>query len=777
MLLVIAAWLAAGLLPAQTPTPAPTATPAPSPTPYTLSTIAPQADAALAELAQMQNDLSGDNATDDLHKFVPKLTSNLEKRKVRTQEVLNAGAKFIALQDEAANWTVLRDDVSLRLDLLNGKLQRVDDDTTRLAAMANEWKLTAQSLPGSNAPPDMATRVSTVQKQIKATQSNVDAKRSDLLALQSTLIEQNSEITNMLDQVGKARGEALSRLPIRDSDPLWRAFTGKKLAAAVAGAPQDPMMMQWRLIRDHVMAERGIITLQIALWIVLLTIFRWLQTTVRRMVAAKPELNRSIVIFEAPATVATLLALMIAAPFHSGVSPLLSAILDAAMLFPLLRIVKRIIEPPLVPITWALALFYLATQAHEALGAFPGIARLIYLVEMTAGMLFCLWLIKRSQSGEKNLLRMIVLLAARLGFVLFAVADIANILGYFNLALYISTITLLSAYFAVLFYAAAHLLHGLVIFALNTRPLVRLAFVRKHEQLLESRFWWGIRLVAAALWVGFVLDNLLLLQPAVKELKYLLTVPNIAGVTFGGLMTFLITVWASFLVSRLVRFLLEEDVYSRVQLKPGLPFAISTMLHYMILLLGFYLATAALLGDMSKFTILAGAFGVGVGFGLQNIVNNFVSSIIVLFERPIKIGDLVQVGTQQGTVRQIGIRATIIRSSDGSDVIIPNGKLISDPVTNWTLMSHQRQLQIEVVTPVKGVDADKVISLIEQAAAEVREISKSPLPTAVLASFAANQLHFEIRAWTDEHQNVRKVRSNLAVAISQSLSKDEIPTA
>lgn len=777
MLLVIAAWFAVGTLPAQTPTPTPAATPTPSPTPYSLSTIAPQADAALAELAQMQNDLSGDNATDDLHKFVPKLTKNLDKRKERTQEVLNAGAKFIALQDEAANWSVLRDDVSLRLDLLNSKLQRVDSDTARLAVMKSEWKVTLQSLQGTNAPPDMTTRVNTVLKQIEATRNNVDAKRGDLLALQSTLIEQNTEITSMLDQVGKARSEALSRLPIRDSDPLWRAFSGKKLAAAVAGTPEAPMVIQWKLIRDHIVSERGMITLQAALWIILLMVFRWLQKTMRRMVAAKPELNRSIVVFEAPGALATLLALMISTPFHTGVSPLLSAILDAAMLFPLLHIVKRIIEPPLVPITWALALFYLATQAREAVGAFPGIARLIYLVEMTAGVLFCLWLIKRSRAGEKTFLRTLVLLAARLGFVLFAVADIANILGYFNLALYVSTITLLSAYFAVLFYAAAHLLHGLVIFALNTRPLVRLAFVRKHEELLEARFWFAIRLVAAVLWVGFVLDNLMLLQPATTELKRLLTVPNIAGVTLGGLATFLITVWASFMVSRLVRFLLEEDVYSRVQLKPGLPFAISTMLHYVILLLGFYLATAALLGDMSKFTILAGAFGVGVGFGLQNIVNNFVSSIIVLFERPIKIGDLVQVGTQQGTVRQIGIRATIIRSSDGSDVIIPNGKLISDPVTNWTLMSHQRQLQIEVVTPVKGVDADKVISLMEQAAADTKEISKSPLPTAVLASFAANQLHFEVRAWTDEHQNVRRVRSNLAVAISQALAKNEIPTA
>src|SRR6202043_2279753 len=127
----------------------------------------------------------------------------------------------------------------------------------------------------------------------------------------------------------------------------------------------------------------------------------------------------------------------------------------------------------------------------------------------------------------------------------------------------------------------------------------------------------------------------------------------------------------AFLVSKFLRFLLEEDVYQHFRLERGLPYAISTMLHYSILLVGFFVALGALGIDLTKITILAGAFSVGIGFGLQNVINNFVSGLILLFERPIKIGDVIKVSGVVGEVRRIGIRASVIRSADGSEVIVP----------------------------------------------------------------------------------------------------------
>ena len=145
------------------------------------------------------------------------------------------------------------------------------------------------------------------------------------------------------------------------------------------------------------------------------------------------------------------------------------------------------------------------------------------------------------------------------------------------------------------------------------------------------------------------------------------------NITLGGILAFLITVWASFLISKFLRFVLEEDVYQHLHLARGIPYAISTMVHYAILLVGFFVALGTLGIDLTKLTILAGAFSVGIGFGLQNIVNNFVSGLILLFERPIKVGDVIDVGGSVGEVSRIGIRASVIRTADGSEIIVPNG--------------------------------------------------------------------------------------------------------
>lgn len=207
-----------------------------------------------------------------------------------------------------------------------------------------------------------------------------------------------------------------------------------------------------------------------------------------------------------------------------------------------------------------------------------------------------------------------------------------------------------------------------------------------------------------------------------------------------------------------------------------MPFAISTMLNYAILFAGFYLAAAALVGDMTKFTILAGAFSVGVGFGLQNVINNFVSGLIVLFERPIKLNDVIQVGSDMGTVERIGIRATIIRTTAGSEVIVPNGKLISDPVTNWTLSGRLRQVDLSLATPTT-VDPSRVIKLLEKVARNLPDIDKEPAPKVDLAKAGGGTFTFELRAWVNESRDWASVRTALTMAATEALQRESIPMA
>jgi potassium-dependent mechanosensitive channel len=224
------------------------------------------------------------------------------------------------------------------------------------------------------------------------------------------------------------------------------------------------------------------------------------------------------------------------------------------------------------------------------------------------------------------------------------------------------------------------------------------------------------------------------------------------------------------LVSRVLRFLLDEDVYPRISLARGVPYAISSLLHYVILLGGFFLAISALGVDLTRVTILAGAFGVGIGFGLQNVVNNFVSGLIMLFERPMKLGDTVQIADVSGTVERIGMRSSTLRTYEGADVIVPNASLISDRLTNWTLSNTRRRIDIRVGVAY-GTDPQKMLELLLAAARGQREVLAFPVPVALFVGFGDSSLDFELRAWTDAFDQWAVVRSALALEVHRMLGE------
>jgi potassium efflux system protein len=217
-------------------------------------------------------------------------------------------------------------------------------------------------------------------------------------------------------------------------------------------------------------------------------------------------------------------------------------------------------------------------------------------------------------------------------------------------------------------------------------------------------------------------------------------------------------------------------VYHHFRLAPGVPYAISTMLHYAILLLGFFIALATLGIDLSQITLLAGALSVGIGFGLQNVINNFVSGLILLFERPIKIGDVIEVSGNLGEVSRIGIRASVIRTSDGSEVIVPNGLLISSQVTNWTFSDQQRAVEVSV-NVVSGVDSQRMVELLKSVAAGHPDVAKQPAPLVYALNFTAGAVTFQLRVWTNRSHEWAQLRSDLAVAVNDALAREKIAIA
>ncbi|MFP5465848.1 MAG: mechanosensitive ion channel family protein, partial [Gammaproteobacteria bacterium] len=178
---------------------------------------------------------------------------------------------------------------------------------------------------------------------------------------------------------------------------------------------------------------------------------------------------------------------------------------------------------------------------------------------------------------------------------------------------------------------------------------------------------------------------------------------------------FVVVLAAAYGVSRMLRLVLAEEIFPRFHFPRGVPDALTLLAHYGVLLFGFLLALSSAGVDLSKVTIALSALGVGIGFGLQNVVNNFVGGLILVFEHPIQVGDYIEVGPHYGKVTRIGFRSSMVLTRDGSKVVIPNSELIGSKVVNWSLSNSIRRLIISV--PVAhGSDAGQVIELLKSVA-------------------------------------------------------------
>jgi potassium efflux system protein len=195
------------------------------------------------------------------------------------------------------------------------------------------------------------------------------------------------------------------------------------------------------------------------------------------------------------------------------------------------------------------------------------------------------------------------------------------------------------------------------------------------------------------------------------------------------------------------------------------------VLRIVVIGIGLYTGFTAAGVDLSKLGFILGALGVGIGFGLQNVVLNFVSGLILAFERPINIGDTIEVDMEMGVVTNIGVRSSNIRAYSGAEVIIPNGDLISKKVVNWTLSNRNRRSKISMKTS-PGADPERVIELLNKIALEQPTTSSEPAPKTYFYGYGPDgNLNFALLYWTT-FSDTLETDNNIALEIFKKL-KDE----
>jgi small-conductance mechanosensitive channel len=266
------------------------------------------------------------------------------------------------------------------------------------------------------------------------------------------------------------------------------------------------------------------------------------------------------------------------------------------------------------------------------------------------------------------------------------------------------------------------------------------------------------------LWVVVFVKNINLYDPLKDGVEVFLSANRTIGsfeFTYSSILTFFFIIYVSLLISNFINYILgstgNQNVNTGGKKKIG---GTVLILRLVIITLGFLLAVAAAGIPMDKITIVIGALGVGIGFGLQNIVNNLVSGVILAFERPINIGDQIEVGGRLGRVMEIGIRSSKLATFEGAEVVIPNGDLLNQHLVNWTLSSNNRR--VEVLVGVRyGADLKMVKQLLENIVKERAGVMPIPAPLVLVNQFADSSIEFRLLFWTDDIGNWVNLKSEV----------------
>jgi small-conductance mechanosensitive channel len=395
------------------------------------------------------------------------------------------------------------------------------------------------------------------------------------------------------------------------------------------------------------------------------------------------------------------------------------------------------------------------------------------LIAIIQGVLIVKFSKETKYTGVK-LLRFLSTLT--ISFELFAF--IVNCLGRYNLAKLFTIAGISSFYRGV----------GLYIFTLVVLEAVYLLLESKKNassitsyfdfQELESRLSGFLYLIGFSIWAYGILYYLGYFEPIFNTITEFLYSERILGdtsFTFGTIALFIVILLISyFLANNIAYFFSARDQKTATSRKNRLGSSI-LLIRLSIFILGFMIAAAAAKIPLDKITIVLGALSVGIGFGLQTIINNLVSGIILAFERPIQIGDEIEVGTNSGTVKEVGIRASKIQAYDGSEIVVPNGDLLSQSLINWTLSDKRRRIELII-----GVGYDSEMKQVKEILEQVLDrdqILKVPKPKVLLQNFGDSSVDFRLLFWVESMDIWIDKRAEVMTAIFEAFSENgiEIP--
>jgi small-conductance mechanosensitive channel len=734
--------------------------------------IPARAEAASAYLRALESRLQPEQAVLEIEAELPERARLISEAYERDAPDV-AQSSLRGLENLRQSWLRRRADLEAWQATLQARLESLAQEQKTLEEMDATWRATRTAEPATPVPDALARRVRAVVADITRTRSALNGRFDTLLSVQDRVSRLQVQVGGMLKVINEKTAQARSALLRIDSPPLWEALR--------AGGDAGRLLVQ---LRESVAGVRAAIADWYAgfaprVWLhaAFTVVLAWLIVLMRRRTSAWRAEDRSVAaamhVLGRPIASALLVALILLPWVYRRTSVVIAELAALVVIVPMLRLLPGLVYGPMRRPLYGLTALYALSRLHTLVPPRLILDRLMLLVVAVLALLGLLMLLRPgapTASLSRSAWWRWAMRVGKLAAVVLAASLVANLVGAVALAELLVEATLASALIGAVLLAAVLVLKGMVTILLRTRCARALHGVRAHGALIESRIAGLLHGAGLLAWLVATAILLNVGRPLLHALSQALAARWTIGavdLSLGDVLAFAVGVYLAVILSRFIRFVLQEDVLPRLPLARGVPNTITVLVNYGILGLGFLIALAAAGIDLTRLTILAGALGVGVGFGLQDVVKNFVSGLILAFERPVQIGDVIEVGQNVGEVRRIGIRSSTIRTAQGAEVIVPNGSLVSTEVVNWTLSDRERRLELKLGVAY-GNDPARVVELLHETVLAHPLIRKEQPPIVTFDGFGESTLDFTVRYWGNMDDLLR-IGSEVGIAVYHAL--------
>lgn len=682
------------------------------------------------------------------------------------------------------NLTVLRDQWQVYQTQLEGWEKNLSADIQLLETVKEEiqkekeiWKITREFSLENDFTQVLKNRIGMILDKIDQTENELAKRLDEMFIIQNRISGQTIEVTKIMEQLEAARESARKDLLAADSLPLWQEISIPK-GKPILDQLRSSLMIEQATLTDFFKKNESRLYFHLMLSLILILLLFYFAKKAKSSLPDDRSSQALRHILSRPLSVSILISLLISELFYPSLPLFILEFFELLIFIPLLRILVGLVTTRIRLMLFGLSALFVLHQLYDLISEPSLVSRLI-LLTITLGAIVGLvgltnqW---RPAPNQNSLWSRAIIIGTRIGIVLFAFSLILNVIGNVSLAELLTRGTLNSIYIAVILWAGFLVLEAILLLFLKTPFVSSLKTLQLHREVILRRTISFFHLVVSFFWALITLKFFALLEPAKTGLSALfgshLRIGTV-NLSLGDVFAFVITIVLSIFLARSIRAFLDHDILPLISLPRGVPGTISFLAHYTILIFGFLLALSIAGLEWSRFALLAGALGVGIGFGLQNIVNNFISGLILIFERPIKVDDMVEIDSLLGKILRIGIRSSTLRTWEGAEVIIPNGDLISGRVINWTLSDRKRRIKIPVGVAY-GTDPNTVMEILTNAAKDHPDVLDEPEPKALFHAFGESSLDFELLFSIAEFEDWIKIKSDLTLAVHNALQAANI---